>query len=140
MMKRARLSALIGLCLVSGCSSNEVPVEKTGTSQQQTFSDEDKRIARLLSVGNDAIDEFATPQYRATLCSLALEAIEERMRGALTDEQRQVFAQAQNLYDQRARVAMSAEDERLTRDEIETAYPAESDRARFAISCLQELT
>ncbi|MCH2486333.1 MAG: hypothetical protein MK010_01120 [Erythrobacter sp.] len=125
--------------MVGACSSNEAPAEKTGTSQQQTFSDEDKRIARLLSVGSDDIDESASPQYRATLCSLALQTIEERMRGALSDEQRQAFAQAQSLYDRRARTGVSAEDQQQTRDEIETAYPDESDRVRFAIGCLQDL-
>ena len=109
------------------------------TSQRQTFTEEDKRVARLLSVGNDEIDESASPQYRATLCSLAFQAIEERMRGALSDEQRQAFAQAQSLYDQRARAGISEEDAQLTRDEVETAYPDESDRARFAIGCLQDL-
>lgn len=139
MMKLARLSALIVLCSVGGCSSNEDRAEKAETSQQQTFSEEDKRIAGLLSVGSVDIDESASPQYRAALCSLALAAIEERMRGALSEEQRQAFAQAQSLYAQRARAGMSAEEERSMRDEIETAYPDESDRARFAITCLQEL-
>ena len=61
------------------------------------------------------------------------------MRGALSDEQLKAFAQAQSLYDQRARAGASAEDAQLTRDEVETAYPDESDRARFAIGCLQDL-
>jgi hypothetical protein len=139
MIKIAHLPALIALGMVGACSSNEAPEEKTETSQQRTFTEEDKRIARLLTVGSDEIDESASPQYRATLCSLALQAIEERMRGALSDEQRQAFAQAQSLYDQRARAGISAEDAQLTRDEVETAYPDESDRARFAIGCLQDL-
>lgn len=139
MIESTRLLAMIALCMVGACSSNEAPTKNTKTSQQQTFTDEDKRIARLLSVGSDDIDESASPQYRATLCSLALQAIEERMLGVLSDEQRQAFAQAQSLYDQRARTGMSAPDQEQTRDEIETAYPDDSDRVRFAIGCLQDL-
>jgi len=125
--------------MVGACSSNEVPAEETETSQQQIFNDEDKRVARLLSVGREEIDKSASPEYRATLCSLALQAIEARMRGALSDEQRQAFAQAQSVYGQRARTGISAEEQKQTRDEIETAYPDESDRVRFAIGCLQDL-
>ena len=139
MIKIAHFPVLIALSIVGACSSSEAPEEKTETSQQRTFTEEDKRIGRLLTVGSDEIDESASPQYRATLCSLALQAIEGRMRGALSDEQLKAFAQAQSLYDQPARAGASAEDAQLTRDEVETAYPDESDRARFAIGCLQDL-
>lgn len=140
MMKYPRLSALIALSAVSACSSSEVPVEETETSQQKAFTEEDRRIARLLSVGGNDIDDSASPRYRATLCNLALQAIEERLRGALSDEQRQAFAQAQSVYDRRARAGASPEDRRLSRDEVEADYPDERDRARFAIGCLQALT
>ena len=138
-MRITGLTALIALSLTSACSSNAVPVEKTETSTPKVFSDEDKRAASLLSVGGDDIDSSASPQYRATLCRLALETIEDRMRMALSGEQREAFAQAQSVYRQRASTGFSSEEQRLTREEVEAAYPDENDRARFAIGCLQAL-
>ena len=139
MMKFIRLSAPILLFTVSACSSREIPAENSNIRQQDAFTEEDKRIAGLLTVGSVEIDDAASPQYRATLCSFALQAIEERLRGALSDEQRQAFAQAQSIYNRRAEVGASPQDRELLRDEVEAAYPGEGDRARFAMGCLQAL-
>lgn len=138
-MKNAFLFSLIATGVLSACSAGNSPTEEHEVSQQKTFSAEDKRIASALSIGNDEISSTVSPQYRATVCSLSLQAIEERMRSTLSDEQRQAFAEAQALYDQRAAVGLSQDDRERTVEEVEAAYPNPIDRARFALGCLQDL-
>ena len=138
-MRYIRGFSLIALGVLGACSSDSTPVENI-EDQQQVFSEDDRRVARALSVGTNDLNTSLSPQFRATLCSLALEAIEERMQGALSEAQQQAFAQAQSLYRQRARAGVSQEERRTTLSEAEASYPDQSERARFAISCLQDLT
>ncbi|GAA3786603.1 hypothetical protein GCM10022600_03030 [Qipengyuania pelagi] len=138
-MKNAFLFSLIATGVLGACSAGKPATEERKVSQQKTFSAEDKRIASVLSIGNDEISSTVSPQYRATLCSLSLQAIEDGMRSTLSDEQRQAFAQAQALYDQRSAAGLSQDDRERTVEEVEAAYPNPIDRARFAIGCLQDL-
>ena len=139
-MRHIHWFSLVTLGVLGACSADSTPVEKTDVPQQPVFSEEDRRVARALSVGSNDLSPSLSPQFRAALCSLALEAIEERLQGSLSEEQRQAFAQAQSLYRQRARAGVSQEERRSTLSEVEASYPEQSERARFAISCLQELT
>lgn len=136
---KSAASALLWLAL-GGCSATpehkqEPPVTK------RTFSDEDKRVARALSVGSEIQTGNVTPQYEAQLCSLALGAIAERLRdsGSLSAQQLEGFERARNVFRQRAATGLSPEEREKTRNDVEAAYPDQSDRARVAIGCLRKL-
>lgn len=139
-MRHVRWFSLVALGVLGACSADGAPAENVEGPQQRVFSEDDRRVARALSVGRNDLSTSLSPQFRATLCGLALEAIEERMQGALSAEQQQAFAQAQTLYRQRATAGLSREERRRTISEVEASYPDDGERARFAISCLQDLT
>lgn len=138
-MKIRNFSA-IALMVLSACSSDEMRDEAADNPLQHSPSDEEKRAVRALLIANNQIDATATPQYRATLCRLALEAIEGQMRSALSDEQLLAFAQAKSVYERRAAVDASNAEQSQTKRDVEAAYPEQSERARFAIGCLEGLT
>lgn len=141
-MKNARLCSLVAFGLLGACSSADAPEANRDMSSQKVFTADDKRIATALSIGGEDNVPDASPQYRATLCSLALESIADQMQrgGILTDEQQQAFASAQSLYSRRAAANTSSEERAQLLKDVETNYPNRSDRARFAIGCLRDLT
>jgi hypothetical protein len=126
---------------VGACSTSADPPEQQKSLVRQQFTDQDKRIARALSLGGDDILRKAKPQYEATLCSLALDAIEDNVKdsGILSSEQRRALKQAEAIFQLRAVTGLSAEESEQTRRAVETAYPERSTRARFAIGCLRNL-
>jgi hypothetical protein len=129
------------LLALSACSTSADSPQPEQATVQEHFSDEDKRIARALSLGGDDILGKATPQYEAALCSLALAAIEDSVkdRGLLSSEQRRALRQAEALYQRRAVAGLSAEELEQTRNDVEADYPEPRVRARFAIGCLRDL-
>lgn len=131
----------VALLMLSACSDSVEATDPQSLSTQ-VFSSEDKRVANLLSIGQSNSDAEATPQYRATLCSLALAVINERVQasGALSEEQQRAFSEAQALFQRRATAGLSLEESGRTRKQIEERYPEPTDRARFAIGCLRDLT
>lgn len=141
MAKRAKILPLLVLSFLGACSASNAPSGSADTTPRRNFSAEDKRVARVLSIGGEDRSADVSPQYRAALCSLALESVQDRMQGGglLTNEQQRIFAQAQSLYKQRATIDLSPEEQEQTLSEVETAYPNQSDRVRFAIGCLREL-
>lgn len=138
-MKNYLSLLLLVMSVSSGCSSKEGSSEEIYGTGQKTFTAEDKLEAQSLSISADRTSENSSVQYRAILCSLALEAIEERMRDMLTGEQQQAFAQAQSLYSRRAKIGLSEQQHEETMREVEAAYPNQSDRSRFATSCLRKI-
>lgn len=127
--------------MLTACSISTDAPEQRQSAAPKIFSVEEKRIARALSIGGNDIDASAAPQYQATLCSLALAAINDRLRnsGALSAEQQQALRQAQAHFQRRSTTGLSLEERSQTRKEVETAYPEPADRARFAIGCLRDL-
>lgn len=144
-MTRA-LSHFLVIALITSVSGACSPIEKAAgddtTSFTGDFTSEEKRIARALSIGGNDIRKAHPPQYSAILCSLALAAIEERMQSAdlLSAQQQHAFAQAKELYRNRAVAGISQEEFERTQADVENAYPDERDRSRFAIGCLRDLS
>lgn len=107
----------------------------------RTFSEEDKRIARYLSIGNEIMTTRSTPQFEAALCGLALETIAEQLRqsGSLSPRQLQAFERAQGIFRARAQTGLTPQERAKTRREVEAAYPDRVARARVAMGCLRGL-
>ncbi|NTZ43412.1 hypothetical protein G7A66_10030 [Altererythrobacter sp. SALINAS58] len=128
---------------LSACSLAEPEVEEPGFTATKTFSQGDKEIAKVLSIGSSNLEVAAGPYQKALLCELAVQTITNQLSSgeALAGEQRTALKQVQAIYSQR--VSASGEDEaQINRDrrEIELAYPDVKQRARLAIGCLRELT
>lgn len=140
-MKIPGVGSLMVVLLLGACSARDVP-QKQGTPVQKTFTAEDRRVARALLIGGEGSAPNASPQYRAVLCSVALETVADRMRGKgiLTAEQERVFAQAQSIYARRSSAGRSVEEREALLKEVRDRYPDEGDRAPFAIGCLYDLT
>ena len=128
--------------LISCAGPDPAKIEEEGNREQQTFSVEDKRIARALSIGGDELIDSQEPVYKAMLCSMALEAIEVKMEGSglLNAEQQELFAGTRRIYASRAEEGLSTAETGDIRRRIELQYPDASDRARFAVGCLREFT
>ena len=141
MKRTARTLPLILLALVGACSPVSDQAERDELPLRTKFSDEDRRIARTLSVGSNSIRGDASPQYRAMVCNLALATIADRMRvsGVLTQEQQKAFAQAQSLYRRRSEAGLSMEERDQLQSDVEATYPNDSDRAKSAIECLRDM-
>lgn len=143
MTKRAIVFAFVVSGLLGGCSSSDPrPSNGYEVSAPQAFTEDDKRVARALSISSDDSQANVTPQYRAALCVLALKSIGELMNGGnlLSDEQQRAFTQAQSIYSRRASSGLSQIERERTFDDVEAANPNQRDRARFAIGCLRDLT
>lgn len=110
--------------------------------EEKVFTEEEQRIARTLSIGEQVSDAEASPREESILCDLALTSIEERMQnsGVLSVEQRKAFASAQAYYRRRAASNISATELHNVRKDVEASYPEPSDRARFAMECLRDLS
>lgn len=105
------------------------------------FSAEDKRVARVLSLGNEIARDNSTPQYKAVLCTLALAEIKDRMgeSNLMSSQQSEAFAKVQNVYRRRASVGLSGQEREKLRSDVEADHPEQRERARFAIGCLRDL-
>lgn len=141
-MRDSHYPLLIALSIMSGCSYEETPNSGHQVREFETFGPDDKRAAQMLSIGRQDKHGNASPQYQAALCSLALASIKDRLRegGLLTGEQQRAFSKAQILYNKRAAKGISEEESEINLTDVEAAYPNDSDRARFAIGCLRDLT
>lgn len=136
------ISSLIGVTALSACSPPQVPAAPRQQAQaKMQFSDEDRRIARALSLGGGEIKKTRDPRFYATLCGLALASVAERMQNStlLSAEQSRAFSQAQNIYARRAADGSTAAERQAVSKEVEADYPDPADRARFAIGCLRDL-
>lgn len=129
------------IVLLAACSVESETVQNEVYSQDKSFSDEDKRIARALSLGDAGNVGTGTPQYQATLCLLALNSIEDRLleSGILTVEQQRAFSKARDLYGRRSKTGVSKDAQEKNLRDVEAAYPDAANRARFAIGCLRDL-
>ena len=108
---------------------------------QRTFSEEDRRIAQLLSLGKSEISETSSPQAYAMLCMMALDALAERMKSGdlLTADQERGFIEAQAVFRQRATKGLAENEQVALRNGVKAAHPEPHTRARFAIGCLRDL-
>jgi hypothetical protein len=138
-----RLSLMLtGLLPLTACSAPAAtPGREQQAQRQREFGEDDKRIARALSIGGGEVRAGKSPRFYATLCGLALASIAERMQdsGILTAEQSRAFAQAEALYARRAADGATRAERDAIQLEIDTLYPEPGDKARFAIGCLREL-
>ena len=127
--------------ILSACSGAPAPPDQQPKESARAFTEEDRRIARKLSVGTGSLTT-ASPEGRALLCVLGLDAISEQLMasGALSPEQRRAFIEARDIYRRRAAAGYSdaaklAEAQRAA----ERDFPGSGDRARLAIACLRDM-
>lgn len=111
------------------------------------FGEEDKRAARVLSIGNAGFIAPSDDELdQALLCSSAIEEIGERLAqsGILTEQQGIAMRSAKTVYDQRVNA------EKVRREMSETALATKLDeqaaremtseeKAQTAVACLQAL-
>lgn len=133
------LGLLAAALLQAACTDSKDAQAPQPPSGVPNFTTEDKRVARALSVGTGSLVQ-ASPEGRAVLCTLALETVRPQMQasGALSGPQRQAFAQAIEVF--RDRAARGYGDpgklaEARRRAEID--YPGAGDRAKMAVACLR---
>lgn len=93
-------------CLLAGCgppSDGELAGESVNSPK--VFSDDDKRTAKVLSIGSvQSISETGNPYAQALLCNVALTAIADELsaKGILVGDQVAIMSKAQEHY---ARIA-----------------------------------
>ena len=135
------LPLLLACILPGGCSPPNDRTALEDAAGQQTFSAEDQRIARSLSLGNEAAVQGVANVDRSMACSVALDTLRERLfkETSLAPEVIQAFNQAQQIYADRASAGLTSQDVAEARAAAEDAIPDEGDRARLAIGCLRDL-
>ena len=132
----------LATCSPHGTASND----ERNVSQKQ-FSAEDKRAALALSIGQQsALVTAQSPYQRALLCVVSMDALSKRILGAtgLTEPQREALALAGRHFEAQLRtVAKDAgkSDGNVKTDLEQTVrdHPDESENARVAIACQQQL-
>ncbi|GEM_PF-2402885 len=140
-------SAMFALASLAACSSSENARQGAPDSQAKVFGDEDRQIARALSISNDpAVTQADSPYARALLCRNGMEALVERFQGAagLSAEQRQGMERVASYFEGQARVLGEAEGKSPADvvSDLEQAAednPDTAENARTAIACLREL-
>ena len=143
-----RISVLLAVPLVAACSQADPPEPSIALEQvERAFSDEEKRAALALSIGDNARIASVEGAYdRALLCSHAIDSVTTQVRatGALSSEQLQVMDQASTIFANRLR--RMAEGEGKSANDIASdlrRMAAEDEQpggnARVAIACLQQL-
>lgn len=140
-------SAMFMLVSLTACSSGENTHDDAPASPAKAFSDEDREIARALSISNDlAVADADSPYARALLCRNGMGVLAERFQDAvgLSIEQRQGIEQAVTYFDGQMRVLGEAEGKAaadVTSDLEQTAAdnPDTTENVRTAIACLREL-
>ena len=140
-LNRRALPAFILLSLAS-CSSPSAVSPQPSTQTTAEFSDQDKRVARALSIGGEKIDGGdETPQFQALVCRLALEEIQRQMEtpGGLSAEQQQAFEQARKLFDRRAAAGLSDAELSQNRARAQENDPEVNESARIAMGCLRDI-
>lgn len=141
------IAAGIVTCLSASCSAPAADGPVTdGMSGAKQFSEDDRRAARALSIGNvRTVAMTDNPLDQAVLCSLAIGEIAERMQTSgmgLTQEQIEAVIMAKKIYDRRAIAAARtkpADAIQTARARIAEANPEPSARAQTAIACLRQL-
>ena len=140
-LNRRTLPAFMLLSLAA-CSDPSGVAPEQSPQTKTDFSDQDKRIARALSIGGEKVgDSDETPQFQALVCSLALEKIQRQLEGpgALSTEQQQAFEQARRLFARRAAAGLSEAELGQNRARAQESDPEVNDSARVAIGCLRDI-
>lgn len=108
--------------------------------EQRTFSAEDKRVARLLSLGSgQALDDGASPLEQATRCRYLVADLRSQLeeKGALNSELAQALGMVRDEYERRIRAAgggSAAGEAKPPMQELD-----EAERAQKALGCIERL-
>lgn len=145
-LSNVALAAGLFLSLVS-CSGGEERGKEAAKAPERQFSEEDKRAARALSIGDSrAIESSGSPYAQALLCNNAVQSIADRLRsaGSLNAEQLRGFDQTRAYYDRQVfglgkQEGKSASQIQQDRKQTAAANPEPAANARLAIACLQML-
>lgn len=139
---RLIFAAIASAVALSSCAPSS-PAHKVAekTAPQATFSAEDRRIARALTVGAADVGAQATPRVYEMTCVLALDTVEGILdnRGLVTAEQDAVFKRAREVYWRRATTKLPQQDVAKLQSDVEARNPEPEGRARLAVGCLREL-
>ncbi len=136
------------LALVACGSGDDLPTRDTVSEQTREFSADDKRVARLLSIGSTQKFSAKTSAYdRALSCSIALETVKARLSasGQMNPAIINTINQVSSVYDTRTQQLGAADGkstaeiaaERLERTE-EMADQGKD--GQIAIGCLRAMT
>lgn len=145
MLRATWLPAAILVLMFSGCSRPSSSLDQSAQVASRSFSDDDRRAARSLSIGNvGALESLTSPFEQALLCSLALEEMIGRVGEsgiAIPDAQKKVLDQARRIYERRASEGAQEAEAGLqeARQRIKDRYPEPAQRAQISVGCLQKL-
>jgi hypothetical protein len=145
-----RYSALIFALVAAGCTSekhdaNQANGVSLSTIEAGQFTDEDKRVTRLLSVGNNrALAQSDTPYDEALLCSLAIDSMSEVLNrnNSLPAEQLTALGQAIEVLRSRVQafgrdLGKEASEIEADREAVAEQVASEQERAQIAIGCVR---
>ena len=133
--------ALVVLAM-TGCSQPQSDQPPPAELDARKFTDEDRRIARTLSLGADSSSAERSPLEKATLCEMGLRRMRERMAStaSLTQEQLASIDEAVALFRSRqAAIDASADLRRAMRVRLDEAVAGDAEWGRVTIGCLRGL-
>lgn len=140
------LFAVLALTTLAGCSSADKG-DADPKPEARQFSEEDKRVARALSVSQvQSISDAEGPYARALLCANGMDALAERFQDfrGLGEQQRSAIEQAREYFGQQLREAGASEGKSANDIESDLQKTAQdnidpAENARTAMACLQRL-
>ena len=149
---RPRLPAILVMSvslLLAACSSGEpAPAPGETPDRAREFSEEDKRAALALSIGNVQALSAETSAYdRAQTCSIALESVYAQLSesGQLDTAMINAIDQVRTVYNNQVQQLGSAENKStadIAADRLQRAeeIPEPSERGQIAIGCLRAMS
>lgn len=130
---------------IAGCAASDRPSEQENGSKPVVYTAEDKRIARLLSIGNRQDLLVGSAYDKAQLCSVAIETIEDQMRKSdvLSAQQLRAVALARTAFDRQALALGRAEGKSADRVIADRRALIQDDlkrqeRMQLSLSCLEQ--
>ncbi|MBT2133558.1 hypothetical protein KK137_04340 [Croceibacterium sp. LX-88] len=139
-------SVALALTTLAACSPAENSIAAPERKVRE-FSEEDKRLARALSVGQaQAVTEADSPYARALLCANGMDALAERLQDfqGLAEQQQLAIEQARTYFSEELNEAgagegKSASDIKSDLEKTALANVDAAENARTAMACLQRL-
>ncbi|WP_133366390.1 hypothetical protein [Qipengyuania sediminis] len=139
------IALVAAACIAVGACAVEDAAEKRGPSPRSEAppTEAERRAARLLSLSNNStLDAKTDPYDRAVLCTVAIEAVQQRLTEAIgmSAEQKQAMAAARGVYQRRAAAAATgARDIRADAERMRTENEDPNQMMRTGVACLRQL-
>jgi hypothetical protein len=137
---------LVLTTLCAGCSTEE-PLKNPPEKKMRTFSAEEMKQARALSITQaSSVTDAANPYAKALLCKIGMDLVAQRLQnvGVMNAEQRQILQESKAYFDRQLNAlgeqrGKSARDIQRDLAQVAEHHSDAAENTRTAVACLKRL-